>query len=135
MGSIFGQEGAEGPRGPDLRVDVEVPRSALGAPGGYKAHVPVTIEHEETGSTVQRTVLDGDAEHLPLHLPRNFSSGAMLRLRGQGGVCPEGRPGDLYVKVHVVEDPSPPLARWIAVAVGTSVVSGGVAWMLMQWLQ
>lgn len=100
LGSVFEDEEEDSPRGPDLRVSVEVPRVALGA--SLRAPVPPRIAAE--GDLVERAVTDGaDPNSVELHLPEELAPRTMLRLRGQGGVHPEGRPGDLLVLVELVD--------------------------------
>jgi hypothetical protein len=102
LGSIFEDDGADAPRGPDLRVKVDVPRTALGADHGYAALVPDEIEHE--GQLVARVRGPGDPPgRIALHLPKTFASGSVLRLRRQGGRAEGGMPGDLYLQITVVE--------------------------------
>ena len=116
LGSVF-EEAGEGPRGPDLRVSVEVPRSALGA--CLRAPVPRRIAAE--GDLVDRAVspTDEDPDRIELHLPESLGPRTMLRLRGQGGVHPEGRPGDLLVVVELVD--RPPRADELILRSSTSV--------------
>lgn len=113
LGSIF--EGSESPaggqRGPDLRVRVDVPRTALGAPEGYAAAVPSTIEVD--GRRVDRVPgPEGEGKPVPLFLPQTLQPGSVLRLRGQGGRSPDGQgpPGDLFVEIALVD---PPPRQWI----------------------
>ena len=104
LGSVFDDHGDadERPRGPDLRVTVEVPRAALGA--SLRAPVPTRIAAD--GDLVERVILDPeDPERVALHLPDQLPARAVLRLRGQGGVREDGRPGDLMVVVQLVDRP------------------------------
>jgi hypothetical protein len=102
LGSVFEDEGEdEGPCGPDLRVSVEVPRVALGAT--FRAPVPLRIAAD--GELVERAQTDDDPERIVLHLPEELPERALLRLRKQGGVHPEGPPGDLLVLVELVDRP------------------------------
>jgi hypothetical protein len=102
LGSIFEDDSADAPRGPDLRVNVDVPRSALGREGAYAAMVPDEIEHD--GRLVARVQGPGDPPgRISLHLPETFASGSVLRLRRQGGRAEGGVPGDLYLQITVVE--------------------------------
>jgi hypothetical protein len=105
LGSVFEADDG-GPRGPDLRVTVEVPRAALGAT--LRAPVPARIAAE--GDLVERVVLgDDEPGVVELHLPETLPEGAVLRLRGQGGIGEEGaRPGDLLVVVELVDRPPRP---------------------------
>lgn len=110
LGSVFEDPG-EGPRGPDLRVSVEVPRAALGA--SLRAPVPRRIAAE--GELVERVTVPGqDPDSVELHLPEELPARTMLRLRGQGGRPPEpkegedegeGQAGDLMVVVELVDRP------------------------------
>jgi hypothetical protein len=101
LGSVF--EADEGPRGPDLRVSVEVPRAALGA----TVQLPVPERIAADGELVERAVIgDDDPGLVTLHLPETLPNGAVLRLRGQGGLGAGGeRPGDLWVVTELVDRP------------------------------
>jgi hypothetical protein len=100
LGSVFEDDGDAGPRGPDLRVSVEVPRAALGA----TFHAPVPARIAVDGELVERVVLEGEAPgEIVLHLPEQLPARALLRLRGQGGLAPDARPGDLLVLVELVD--------------------------------
>lgn len=103
LGSILAaSEADDGPRGADLRVEVEVPRGALGTESGFEVPVPREIEH--AGELVERApspLESGDV--VTLRLPAQFPDGGTIKLRGQGGVHPEGRPGDLLVTVQLTD--------------------------------
>lgn len=99
LGSVFEGFESDQPRGPDLRVSVEVPREALGGP--LRAPVPVRLA--AGGELVERANTPSDPEHVILHLPTSLPAGAVLRLRGQGGVVPGQQPGDLFVAIELVE--------------------------------
>jgi hypothetical protein len=103
LGSVFEPE-PEGPRGPDLRVTVEVPRAALGH--GLRAPVPERLAAD--GDLVERVRAAGDEPgFIVLHLPEQLPDRAMLRLRGQGGAGDEGQAaGDLLVVVQLVDRPA-----------------------------
>lgn len=101
LGNVFDGLDDGTPRGPDLRVSVEVPRAALG--GSLHASIPPRLAH--AGTLVERA----DAEHdVVLHLPAALPPGAVLRLRGRGGVHEQGQPGDLFVAVELVDRPPRP---------------------------
>lgn len=102
LGSVFEADDGR-PRGPDLRVTVEVPRAALGA--GFVAPVPMRIAAD--GELVERVVVEQERpDTITLHLPETLPAGAVLRLRGQGGRRAEHeQPGDLYVVVELVDRP------------------------------
>jgi hypothetical protein len=101
LGSVFEEaESDPRPRGPDLRVSVEVPRAALGA----TLHAPVPDRIAVDGELVERATLEGEAPgQIVLHLPEQLPERALLRLRGQGGVAPDAAPGDLLVLVELVD--------------------------------
>lgn len=120
LGSIYAEK-TSGPRGPDLHVGVEVPRSTLGSEQGCPAVVPAQIEHE--GVMVSRVLVPGDPPgRVVLRLPKGFQDGATLRLRGQGGRTGEGAPGDLFVRVTLVDRALEPVAGSDAEAKGPGVV-------------
>jgi hypothetical protein len=123
LGSIFEDADGDEPRGPDLRVAVEVPRRALGRADGWVAPVPDAIDD------VPRVKTPGDPPGaLRLHLPETFTSGAVLRLRGQGGAVEGGLPGDLYLQIEVVEAPPGPsrlrgtIVVFVVAALGAAAV-------------
>lgn len=102
LGSVF--EADEGPRGPDLRVSVEVPRAALGA----SFHAPVPERLAADGELIERVQHGRDEPgFVELHLPESLPDRAILRLRGQGGASAnEGESaGDLLVVVELVDRP------------------------------
>jgi hypothetical protein len=100
LGNVFEGFESDQPRGPDLRVSVEVPREALG--GSLRARVPMRLAAD--GELVDRAGTPEDPEHVLLHLPPSLPAGAVLRLRGQGGVLAQGQqPGDLFVAIELVE--------------------------------
>jgi hypothetical protein len=99
LGNVFEDDNA-GPRGPDLRVSVEVPRAALGA----TLHAPVPARIAVDGELVERAVQEGEQPgQITLHLPEQLPPRAVLRLRGQGGLGADAAPGDLFVIVELVD--------------------------------
>jgi hypothetical protein len=130
LGNVFDAVAPEGdvPRGPDLAVSVEVPRSALGRAGGFHVDVPAVLS---AGGVEVARAIDPDATEpgIRLHLAATLPDRATLRLRGQGGVCPGGTPGDLLVTITVVDDartwPSTRVVVVLAslVAVATAIAS------------
>jgi hypothetical protein len=102
LGSVF-EADDDRPKGPDLRVTVEVPRAALGA----SLLAPVPMRLAANGELIERVVVDGDQPGLlTLHLPEVLPNNAVLRLRGQGGRNAEGqRAGDLFVVIELVDRP------------------------------
>lgn len=130
LGSVFDAVAPEAgaPRGPDLCVSVEVPRSALGRDDGFVVQLPDTLAVD--GAEVARA----SDPHAPqggirLHLAATLPDRATLRLRGQGGVIEGGAPGDLLVTIAVVDDPPawPGLRGWIAIA-ALAAAASAIAW-------
>ena len=106
LGSVFDEDG-DGPRGPDLRIVVEVPRAALG--NTLSTRVPRRLAAD--GDLVDRVIDETleDPEMLLVHLPDTLPDRAGLRLRSQGGIGPDGgRPGDLHVVCELVDRPPHP---------------------------
>jgi hypothetical protein len=130
LGNVFDAVAPEaGPRGPDLRVAVQVPRSVLGRGSGYAVSVDDRLEHE--GALVPRAVHPDDPPgKVRLHLSEGLPRQARLRLRGRGGVVADGSPGDLFVDVTVVDDTPVPArgghAWWVALLMFAAVA----AWLL-----
>ena len=101
LGSVFEPE-AEGPRGEDMHVRVDVPRAALGHTDGVRVHIPERIPH--AGERVART-LDDAGEHPVLHLSEDFPQDGAVKLRGCGAPHPTGSAGDLIVRVNLTDAP------------------------------
>ncbi|PRQ08932.1 hypothetical protein [Enhygromyxa salina] len=142
LGSVFEDDDGELPRGPDLRVTVEIPRVALGAT--LRAPVPARIAAD--GELLERVVLHGeDPDTIELHLPEQLPERAVLRLRGQGAAVDGGRAGDLLVVVELVDRPPrdderiehPPKQlsrRADDVLAGTSSDATDITWWLLMGL-
>lgn len=105
LGSVF-EEAPGGTRGPDLRAEVEVSARALGEPDGVAVSLPATLSSPD--GPLPWTRREGDAtDGVRVHLPPQFPSGGVLRLRGQGGRRPEDdAPGDLWLTVRVTASAS-----------------------------
>ena len=141
LGNIFdaveeGHDAATAARGPDLRLEVEYPRYALGSDDGFLANVPRVVEQQ--GEEIERQIGPADdARGVRLHLPEDFRDGATLRLRGQGGIGEQGRAGDLYLTVRL-NDAEPPVALggpsnavpWIAILV--LALGAAAVWFLVR---
>ncbi len=120
LGNILEGPGS-GPCGPDLQFHAKVPQSALGRGTGYAVKVPLQLPSDD--GLVSRAVSGmDDGQHVQLHLPPQLPEGAVLRLRGQGGVREGARPGDLFVHIEVV--PARPVWPWAVAAV---TLAGAVA--------
>jgi hypothetical protein len=132
LGSVFEGFESDQPRGPDLRVSIEVPREALGGP--LRVRVPMRLAFG--GDLVERTSTPDDPEHVILHLPSSLPVGAVLRLRGQGGVFADGQAGDLFVAIELVEramTPDERVAGWSSPRIeATRRGEGGSA--MVTWL-
>jgi hypothetical protein len=123
IGSVFEQV-APGPRGQDLRTSVEVSRRALGAKDGVFVALPRELQAAE--GMARWTPREGDPPGgVRLQLSPSFPAGGVIRLRGQGAAATrEGSPGDLYVEVHVVEQPGgvSPGWLWAGLALGAAIL-------------
>lgn len=105
LGSVLAPE-SEGPKGPDLVVEVEVPQEAVGLPDGYLANVPEFVA--QAGDRVRRQLSPFEkGEGVRLQIPPGFPENGALKLRGQGGLHKDGPAGDLIVKVRLVDKPLP----------------------------
>lgn len=142
LGNIFDaveeEDAPKAARGPDLRLEVEYPRYALGSDEGFLAPVPRVVVQD--GAEIERKIGPADdARGVRLHLPEAFQDGATLRLRGQGGVGEDGRAGDLYLTIRLVDiDPPPMLATstdapslpWIAIV--ALALGAAAVWFLVR---
>ena len=120
LGSIYGSDGGDsGPRGPDLKHTVTVRRGALRHQEGVLQVVVPEALADATGELVRRQPdpVDGGYGPITLRLPADLPSGAILRLRKQGGDAssPDGRAGDLLVQV-LVDERQPLPTGWVTVA-------------------
>lgn len=126
LGSIFDEAPAThgGAKGPDLRVQATVRRAELEAGRPVLVSVPDHVAFE--GGTVPRHREVGDPSgEIRLHLSPQLASGAVLRLRRQGGEHPEsGTPGDLLVELTVVQARRLP---WVAVVVVLAAAAAAAA--------
>jgi len=130
LGNVFDAVSPDGSTGPDLRIEIDVPRASLGDSRSFTASIPLTIDG------MHRADPHGDGEQVQLNLPKSLPEGAVLRLRGLGGV-PQGAeataPGDLYVALRIVDLPLPNGARqpfFLWLLVGTAIVLVVLAWAL-----
>jgi hypothetical protein len=103
LGSIY-DDTQRGTKGPDLRYTVVVTRESL-ARGAVEVEVP--REFEIGGTVIPRVVHAADREgRVPLSAPSDVPNGVTLRLRGAGGVGPDGgHAGDLYLTLDVRDLP------------------------------
>ncbi len=103
---------AGGPPG-DALIEVKVAPHPLFERDGRDIHLelPVTIGEAVLGAKIKVPTIDGE---VTLTIPKNASSGTLLRLKGRGiGDGRSGRRGDQYVKVKIVlpAKPDPELER------------------------
>lgn len=89
-----------GPAG-DVFVEIAVKAHPIFERDGDDIHIeaPITIREAVLGGKITAPTIAGDVS---ITVPKNTSSGAVLRLKGRG-VAREGRPaGDQYVKLKIV---------------------------------
>jgi len=86
----FGRDGAEGP--------------GFGGPGGLDLQAEVTIGFEDAvRGGVHRLALDGPGGRrtVSVKIPPGVNDGGSLRIPGKGAEGPEGRSGDLLLRIHI----------------------------------
>lgn len=81
-------------------------RAALpaGKDGDLTRDLPLT-DAEAAAGGVKRVSLsrEGEVEEVLVTIPRGVRSGTRLRLKGKGRPGPDGRPGDLYLRVTIAD--------------------------------
>lgn len=96
-------QGERGPSGAgDVYVDVKVRPHEIFERKGEDIHIeaPITLKEAVLGGKITVPTIAGDVS---VAIPKNSSSGAMLRLRGRG--MPKGKTGaagDQYVRLKIV---------------------------------
>ena len=91
---------AGGPTG-DVLVEITVKPHPVFERDGDDIHIeaPITLSEAVLGGKITAPTIAGDVS---ISIPKNSSSGAVLRLKGRG-VAREGKPaGDQYVKLKIV---------------------------------
>ncbi len=91
---------AGGPQG-DVLVEIAVRPHPLFEREGDDIHIeaPITLSEAVLGGKITAPTIAGDVS---ISIPKNSSSGAVLRLKGRG-VAREGKPaGDQYLKLKIV---------------------------------
>jgi len=69
----------------------------------YRQEVEITLQEAYNGAT---RILDKDGRRLEVKIPAGAKTGTKVRLAGEGTPgASGGQPGDLYLVVHVVNDP------------------------------
>jgi DnaJ-class molecular chaperone len=80
-------------------------RPARGRGRGPDHEVTLEISFREAALGTRRRLRSGSGTTVEVNVPAGVSSGARLRVPGQGGQAPRnGRPGDLYLDVRVTSD-------------------------------
>lgn len=96
-----GEAGVAGGPAGDVLVEISVKPHAVFEREGDDIHIeaPVTLSEAVLGGKITAPTIAGDVS---ISIPKNSSSGAVLRLKGRG-VAREGKaPGDQYVKLKIV---------------------------------
>ncbi len=98
FGDLFGQLGGGGPsrsrrapqpKGADISAEISVPLRTIIHGGETR----IQLEHE------------GKLESITVKIPPGIEPGKKIRLRGQGQPSPNGKPGDLILKVNLEPHP------------------------------
>ncbi len=96
-----GETGVAGGPAGDVYVEISVKPHAVFERDGDDIHIeaPITLAEAVLGGKITAPTIAGDVS---ITVPKNSSSGAVLRLKGRG-VAREGKPaGDQYVKLKIV---------------------------------
>ncbi len=96
-----GEPGISGGPAGDVYVEVAVKPHALFERDGDDIHIeaPISLKEAVLGGKITAPTIAGEVS---ITVPKNASSGAVLRLKGRG-VAREGKtPGDQYVKLKIV---------------------------------
>lgn len=115
-------QGHAGRRGGDpgdliVRCTVEMP-PGVGRSGPHlHARLPISVSEAILGAKIELPTLDGDTAIL--RVPPGTQSGTELRMRGHGLELPDGRRGDMLVRVEVhipesLDEETKDLARQLA---------------------
>ena len=109
-------QGEKGPGGVgDVYVEIKVKSHAVFAREGDDVHIdaPITLKEAVLGGKITVPTIAGDVS---VTVPKNTSSGAVLRLRGRGiAKSKSGVAGDQYVKLKIVlpENGDPELEEFV----------------------
>ena len=96
-----GEPGSAGGPPGDAYVDISVKPHPLFERDGADIHIeaPITLKEAVLGGKITAPTIAGDVS---ITVPKNTSSGAVLRLKGRG-LAREGKPpGDQFVKLKIV---------------------------------
>jgi DnaJ-class molecular chaperone len=85
----------------DVYVEVKVKPHPVFDRNGADIHaeVPITLKEAVLGGKITVETISGD---VAVSVPKNSSSGAVLRLKGRGAADGKGGKGDHYVKLKIV---------------------------------
>lgn len=85
----------------DVYVEIKIKPHALFRREGGDIHieVPITLKEAVLGGKITAPTIAGD---VALTVPKNTSSGAILRLKGRGAPRGKGVRGDQFVKLRIV---------------------------------
>lgn len=139
LGSVLEPE-RSGSKGPDLRVEVDVPRAALGHAHGVALEVSDTLVGDDGRSHARVPSPHDPPGEVRLHLPASFPDGGVLKLRGQGARGDASRAGDLLVRVRLTDDAyAPPIGgrsgaaganvAWVVAVLGFGVAVAAAMWL------
>ncbi len=95
-------QGEKGPGGAgDVYVEVKVKPHPLFERKGDDIHLesPITLKEAVLGGKITAPTIAGDVS---VNVPKNSSSGTVLRLKGRGAPKKSGGAGDQYVKLKIV---------------------------------
>ncbi|MFC2954034.1 DnaJ C-terminal domain-containing protein [Marinicaulis aureus] len=95
-------QGERGPGGAgDVYVEVKVKPHALFDRKGDDIYIetPITLKEAVLGGKITAPTIAGDVS---VNVPKNSSSGTVLRLKGRGAPKKSGGAGDQYVKLKIV---------------------------------
>lgn len=96
-----GEGGTGGGGAGDVYVEVTVKPHAVFERDGDDIHIeaPITLKEAVLGGKITAPTIAGD---VAITVPKNASSGAVLRLKGRGVAREGAAPGDQYVKLKIV---------------------------------
>lgn len=96
-----GEPGINGGQAGDVYVEIGVKAHAVFERVGDDIHIeaPVTLKEAVLGGKITAPTVAGDVS---ITVPKNSSSGAVLRLKGRGVPREGGKAGDQYVKLKIV---------------------------------
>lgn len=96
-----GEKGPAGGPAGDVFVEVKIKPDPVFRREGADIHVeaPITLKEAVLGGKITVPTISGD---VAVTVPKNTSSGAVLRLKGRGAPTGKAAAGDQYVKLKIV---------------------------------